>query len=101
MGSNLFKQPISRHRKIMNLYDKRPNVNHESFVAPNAAVVGDVFIGMQSSVWYGAVVRGEWLHTPPVGLVQICDVTVPRAACLPGSSHRVSPSCTLPPPPTR
>jgi len=59
MGSNLFKQPISRHRKIMNLYDKRPNINHESFIAPNAAVVGDVFIGMQSSVWYGAVVRGD------------------------------------------
>lgn len=30
-----------------------------SFVAPNASVVGDVSIGSNSSVWYGATLRGD------------------------------------------
>lgn len=30
-----------------------------SFVAPNAAVVGDVSLGKDASVWYGAVLRGD------------------------------------------
>lgn len=29
------------------------------FVAPNATVVGDVQLGKNASVWYGAVVRGD------------------------------------------
>jgi carbonic anhydrase/acetyltransferase-like protein (isoleucine patch superfamily) len=33
---------------------------HESvFVAPSALVIGDVEIGEQSSLWFGAVVRGD------------------------------------------
>ena len=28
-------------------------------IAPNATVVGDVEIGAESSVWYGAVIRGD------------------------------------------
>lgn len=30
-----------------------------SFVAPNASVIGDVSIGSNSSVWYGATLRGD------------------------------------------
>ena len=29
------------------------------FVAPNATVLGDVVLGPGSSVWYGAVLRGD------------------------------------------
>lgn len=29
------------------------------FIAPSANVMGDVKIGAKSSVWYGAVLRGE------------------------------------------
>ncbi|MGK7394024.1 MAG: gamma carbonic anhydrase family protein [Candidatus Cyclobacteriaceae bacterium M3_2C_046] len=29
------------------------------FVAPTATVVGDVTVGMQSSIWFGAVLRGD------------------------------------------
>ena len=39
--------------------DKVPDIAHAAFVAPNATVLGDVTLGAQSSVWYGAVLRGD------------------------------------------
>jgi len=37
----------------------RPRVAPDAFVAPNAAVIGDVEIGAQSSVWFGCTLRGD------------------------------------------
>ena len=34
-------------------------VHPSAFVAPGAAVMGDVAIGQDASVWYGAVLRGD------------------------------------------
>ena len=59
LDNAIFKEPFSRHRSIMNLYDKHPVVSPDAFVAPNATVVGRVDVNKCSSVWYGAVVRGE------------------------------------------
>ena len=40
--------------------DLAPKINgNDTFVAPSAHVIGDVFVGEGSSVWYGAVVRGD------------------------------------------
>ena len=36
-----------------------PRVDAMSFVAPSASVIGDVQMGKESSVWYGAVLRGD------------------------------------------
>eukprot|EP00301_Raphidiophrys_heterophryoidea_P024414 c7921_g1_i1.p1 GENE.c7921_g1_i1~~c7921_g1_i1.p1 ORF type:complete len:256 (-),score=73.53 c7921_g1_i1:152-868(-) len=55
----IFEEKISRHRQLMNLYDKFPEVAVESFVAPNAALIGDVKISDRSSVWYNCVLRGD------------------------------------------
>lgn len=38
---------------------KAPVVGEGSFVAENAAVIGDVKLGRECSVWYSAVVRGD------------------------------------------
>lgn len=38
---------------------KRPAVDPSAFVAPNAVLIGDVEIGPESSVWFGAVLRGD------------------------------------------
>ena len=38
---------------------KTPDVSRAAFVAPNATIVGDVTLGAQSSVFYGAVLRGD------------------------------------------
>ncbi len=38
---------------------KKPRVHESVFVAPTAYIVGDVEIGEGSSVWFGAVIRGD------------------------------------------
>lgn len=39
--------------------DREPRLGARVFVAPGAAVVGDVELGDDVSVWFGAVVRGD------------------------------------------
>lgn len=36
-----------------------PKIGKDCFIAPNATVIGDVIIGDESSIWFGAVVRGD------------------------------------------
>lgn len=36
-----------------------PDVSQASYIAPNAAICGDVTLGEGSSVWFGAAIRGE------------------------------------------
>ena len=33
--------------------------NNGAYIAPNATVVGDVILGKDASIWYGAVLRGD------------------------------------------
>ncbi|MCD8282473.1 MAG: gamma carbonic anhydrase family protein [Prevotella sp.] len=44
---------------IKTLQGIEPQIGRGTFVAPTAAVVGDVVIGEGSSVWYSAVIRGD------------------------------------------
>jgi carbonic anhydrase/acetyltransferase-like protein (isoleucine patch superfamily) len=39
--------------------EDRPEVAESAFVAPGTYVIGRVFLGEESSVWYGAVLRGD------------------------------------------
>jgi carbonic anhydrase/acetyltransferase-like protein (isoleucine patch superfamily) len=41
------------------LGDKRPRIHPDAFVAPTATIIGDVEIGAGSSIWFGAVLRGD------------------------------------------
>ncbi|KPJ80786.1 MAG: hypothetical protein AMS19_09025 [Gemmatimonas sp. SG8_23] len=38
---------------------KSPRIHPSAFLAPTAVVIGDVVIGPESSVWFGAVLRGD------------------------------------------
>ncbi|MCH7937824.1 MAG: gamma carbonic anhydrase family protein [Proteobacteria bacterium] len=38
---------------------KSPDIAADAFIAPNAAVIGDVVIGAQSSIWFACTVRGD------------------------------------------
>ncbi|CAA0833987.1 Gamma carbonic anhydrase 1- mitochondrial [Striga hermonthica] len=58
-GTYLFQEQVSRHRTLMNLCDKVPVVDKNAFVAPSASIVGDVYVGPSSSIWYGCVLRGD------------------------------------------
>ena len=44
---------------LMTLRGKTPQVSPEAFVAENATLIGDVTVGADSSVWFGAVIRGD------------------------------------------
>ncbi len=44
---------------IRRFRDLRPEVGAGCFVAETAAIIGDVVIGVRSSIWYGAVLRGD------------------------------------------
>jgi carbonic anhydrase/acetyltransferase-like protein (isoleucine patch superfamily) len=39
--------------------DRIPAIDSTAYVAPGAAVVGDVHLGPQTSVWFGCVLRGD------------------------------------------
>jgi carbonic anhydrase/acetyltransferase-like protein (isoleucine patch superfamily) len=48
------------HQERLDRYlSKTPDVGAALFVAPNASVMGDVVLGPSSSVFYGAVLRGD------------------------------------------
>ncbi|GJT28379.1 gamma carbonic anhydrase 1, mitochondrial [Tanacetum coccineum] len=49
-GNNYFKEQLSRHRTLMNVYDKTPAVAKDAFVAPSASIIGDVQVGAGSSI---------------------------------------------------
>jgi carbonic anhydrase/acetyltransferase-like protein (isoleucine patch superfamily) len=44
---------------IIEYRGKRPRVDPSAFVAPTAVLIGDVEIGPESSIWFGAVLRGD------------------------------------------
>lgn len=58
-GQYAFQEGLSRHRTLMNLFEKAPDIAQNAFVAPSAAVIGDVKVGAGSSIWYGCVIRGD------------------------------------------
>jgi len=41
------------------LGDRSPQIDPSAFVHPDAVIIGDVVVGAQSSVWPGAVLRGD------------------------------------------
>ena len=55
---------------IMAYRDFYPEIHEKTFVAENAAVIGNVKIGCESSVWFGAVIRGE----APIIIGEKCNV---------------------------
>ncbi|ERK30033.1 MULTISPECIES: gamma carbonic anhydrase family protein [Clostridium] len=44
---------------IKEFLDKKPMIHEGTFIAENSTIVGDVEIGKDSSIWFGAVIRGD------------------------------------------
>lgn len=62
---------------IQDILGVSPKIGRGTFVAPTAAVIGDVVIGEESSVWYSAVIRGD------VNKIRIGDrVSIQDCTCL-------------------
>lgn len=85
-----YTDSFNRSRNIMDLYDL--NVYNEGFifVAPNATVVGDVFMGADIAIWHGTVIRGDvnrvtysedkadWLTTSALAIIASSIPLPPR-----------------------
>ncbi|EPS62312.1 hypothetical protein M569_12479, partial [Genlisea aurea] len=58
-GGYFVPETISKHRTLLALSEKTPIVDKDAFIAPSSSVIGDVQVGSGSSIWYGAVLRGD------------------------------------------
>ena len=55
---------------------KHPQIHPTAYIADTAVVIGDVEIGAESSVWFGAVVRGDVFHIRIGARTNVQDNTV-------------------------
>ena len=51
---------------IYNLGDQQADIADDAFIAPSAVVIGDVKLQPESSIWFGAVLRGD-IETITIG----------------------------------
>jgi carbonic anhydrase/acetyltransferase-like protein (isoleucine patch superfamily) len=63
MGTNL---PI-----IVEFEGRSPRIAASAFIAPNATIVGDVEIADDVSIWFGAVLRGDFA---PIRIGRNCNI---------------------------
>jgi len=61
LEAHAFDIPLSRHRNIMPLHRRGiPQISSNvAFIAPCSSIIGNVTIGKDVSIWYGAVIRGD------------------------------------------
>ncbi|TXE15447.1 gamma carbonic anhydrase family protein [Psychroserpens burtonensis] len=51
---------------IKSVKGKHPQISDDCYIAENATIVGEVFVGKQCSIWFNAVVRGD-VHFIKIG----------------------------------
>lgn len=49
----------SLHKKVLHLYDLFPSQTDHTVIAPNATVVGEVYLEQFCNIWDRAVIRGD------------------------------------------
>ena len=68
---------------IKELRGHRPVIGRDAFIADNAVLAGDVTVGDDCSIWYGAVLRGD------VGSIVLGDrVNVQDGAVMHATNHK-------------
>jgi carbonic anhydrase/acetyltransferase-like protein (isoleucine patch superfamily) len=70
-----------------------PRIDADAFVHPDAVVIGDVTIGAESSVWPGAVLRGDYGTITVGARTSIQDGTVVHAG--PGFPTIIGDGCVV------
>jgi len=51
--------PVDPMGPLYSLEGMAPTLATDAWVAPNATVIGNVWLGVRSSVWFGCVLRGD------------------------------------------
>jgi carbonic anhydrase/acetyltransferase-like protein (isoleucine patch superfamily) len=65
-------EELERNMSSNRAYEfQREKVAPNAFIAPNATVLGDVEVGEEASIWYGAIVRGD---TAPIRIGQQTNI---------------------------
>lgn len=49
---------------IIEYKGKAPRISPSAFVAPTAVIIGDVIVGDEASIWWGAVIRSDQNQNP-------------------------------------
>lgn len=70
----------NRTRQLITLGQRVPTLAPDSWVAPNAVLVGDVDLYERASVWYGCVLRGDLNNIKIGAFSNVQDRTVIHAA---------------------
>ena len=65
---------------IKSFQGKQPQIHETAYIAETAVVIGDVVVGAESSVWFGAVVRGDVFHIRIGERTNVQDGTVVHVA---------------------
>lgn len=58
-GPRKYSESFSRARNVMDLYNLQVAHEGDIFIAPNATIVGEVFLGNEIAIWHGTVIRGD------------------------------------------
>lgn len=78
---------------------KSPLIHETAFVADNAAVIGDVEIGAESSVWFGVTIRADYDKVRIGSRTNIQDGTVihvdPAEPCVIGDEVTIGHNCCI------
>lgn len=72
----MMKTPYHRGM-VRGFSSTRPTLDATAFVADTAVVIGDVHVGPRSSIWFGAVLRGD-VHYIRVG----AETSIQDGSCL-------------------
>lgn len=59
-GIYSYEEKLSRHMPVLPVRYKVPSLGQNAWVAPSGMVSGAVTLGDNSSVWYNAVIRGDF-----------------------------------------
>merc|ERR1712159_431374 len=78
-GNLAYTEKMGKHRTSSAFEGVSPSLSN-AFVAPSASVVDNVELGASSSVWYGAVLRGDVNHIKIGANSHIGDRTVVHVA---------------------
>ena len=85
--------PYSRRMPIYRLGELVPRIHPEAFIHPDAVLIGDVTVGSESTVWPGAVLRGDYGHIVIGDRSSVQDGTVIHAG--PGFPTVVGDGCVI------
>lgn len=85
---------------ILPFRGKTPDIHPTVYVAPTASVIGDVVVGAESSLWFGAVLRGDVFHIRVGARTSVQDnsvlhVTHDRSACIVGDDVTIGHAAVL------